>query len=206
MRIVQYPITLRHGYCLFNCPDANDSESYGNPDYPGIRMRVIEQPDGQDIVDLFEFTTDSGNQDFGEHWRETLRGEETPWKIVRVVITNDRIYLQFASAHFCREEARLMSEIVDREMGDSERNALLDSLPQDMDYMNLNAASLRATLQFEVPHPHDTGVDIVEVELQERYGIVVTETDGNKKREFEIHSPIEKGDFDNLYAIVTERM
>lgn len=206
MRIIQYPMTLKHGYCLFNCPDADDSESYGDPAYPGIHMKVIKQPSGQNIVDLFEFTTDSGNPDFEKHWRETLRGEKTLWKIVRVVITYDHIYLQFASEHFHREEARLMSEIVDREMGDGEQNALLDGLPQDTDDMNLDAASLRATLQFELPHSHNLGVDIVEVELRGRYGIVVTETDGNKKRKFEIHPPIEKGDTDNFHTIVTECM
>jgi len=111
MRMIQYSVPLKSGYCFFNCPDADDSESYGDPAYPGIRMRVIKQPDDLDIVDLFEFTTDGSNPDFEEHWRETLRGEETLWKIVRVVITNDHIYLQFASEHFCCEEARLMSEI-----------------------------------------------------------------------------------------------
>ncbi len=206
MRMIQYSMPLRNGYCLFNCPDADDSESYGDPAYPGIRMRVIKQPDDRDIVDLFEFTTDSGNPDFEEHWRETLHGEETLWKIVRVVITDSRIYLQFASEHFRREEARLMSEIVSMEMGDDERNALLDSLPSDTDYMNLDAASLRATLQFEVPHPHSPGVDIVEVGLRERYGITVTEIDGNKKRKFEIHPPIKKEDFNNLHTTVTEYM
>lgn len=206
MRIIQYPMKLRHGYCLFNCPDADDSESYGDPTYPGIRMKVIKCSGEQDIIDLFDFTTDTSNPDFEEHWRETLRGEKTLWKIVRVVITNSRIYLQFASEHFSREEARLMSETNISGMSNDEQNAFLNSLPESTDYMNLDATSLRATLQFEVPHLYDPSVDIIKVELREGYGIAVTETDGNKKRKFEIHSPIEKEDFVNYHAIVTEYM
>lgn len=180
MRIVQYPITLRHGYCLFNCPSATDSESYGDPFYPGIRIRIVNYSGEKDILDRFDFTTNDGSPDFEEHWLETLHGEKTPWKIVRVVITNDHIYLQFASEqYFCKESA---------------------------DYMHLDTTSLRATLQFEVPHLHDPGSDMIEVELQEHNGITVTEIDGNKRRNFAIHSPMKKGDLGNFYAVVTEYM
>lgn len=179
MRIIQYPMTLRQGYCLFNCPDADDGESYGNPVYPGIHMKVIKCSDDQDIIDMFGFMTDKGHPDFEEHWRETLRGENTLWKIVRVVINSWHIYLQFASEHFCHDNT---------------------------EFMSMDTTSLRATLQFEVSHSYDPGTDIIEVELRGQYGIAVTETDGSKKRKFEIHPPIEKEDFDNFYTIVTEYM
>jgi len=86
MRMIQYPMALRNGYCLFNYLDADDSESYGDPAYPGIRMRVIKQPRGQNITDLFYFMTDKNNPDFEEHFRQTLRGEKTLWKMVWVNI------------------------------------------------------------------------------------------------------------------------
>lgn len=206
MRIIQYPITLKHGYCLFNCPNADDGESYGDPSYPGISMKVIKNSGEQDIIDLFGFMTDMGNPDFEEHWRETLCGQETLWKIVRVIITDRHIYLQFASEHFLLEEAHLISEIDTCGMNNHERSGVLDNLPEGTDYMSIDTTSMRATLQFEVPHPYDSGADIIEVELRENYGIAVTETDGNKKRKFEIYPPIEKEDIGNFYTIVTECM
>lgn len=209
MRIIQYPMTLRQGYCLFNCPDADNSESYGNPAYPGIRMKVIERLAEQDIIDLFRLTSDTDNSELKEHFRQTLRGEETLWKIVRVVINNRHIAIQLASKQRQDEIARLIAETefddISKMSGDEER-AFFDSLTGDMGEVSLDITSIWATLQFEVPHPDGSDTDIIEVKLEGRSGVTITENDCYKKRKFEIQPPVDKLDLFNSYAIVTEYM
>lgn len=207
MRIIRYPITLAGGYMFINDSGATSIEnSNGHPEGPGIHMSVTAHSSLTDVVDAFEFVTDKGNPDFEENFRQILRGENSRWKIVRVMVDNCSVDLQFASEHYYKEHNKILNEMAGtNKMTTEEENRFLNSLPEYIDYATLPIKALQVDLRFEIPPYGDTTGERIDVSLapNSHYGATVTEYDGNKKRVFEIKSSKE---YDNCPAYVTEYM
>lgn len=209
MRIIQYPITLIGGYNLFNYSGATDSESDGDPERPGIHMSAIEHSSLADIVSAFDLAPIdmNDNPDFIEHFHQTLLGEQTHWKIVRVIVDCYAVRLQLASEYYYKEHNQLYARTDTSQMSNEEENEFLDSLPEYIGYVNLEAEALqRVVLRFEVlPHEGCEDGNIVDVSLSSAGPVTVTEYDGNKKRIFKIRRP-QTGVYCEYPAIVTEYM
>jgi hypothetical protein len=207
MRIIQYPVTLVGGYIFINDPEATNTEnSNGHPEGPGIRMSVTAHSSLADVIDAFEFVTEKGNPDFEENFRQILRGENSRWKIVRVMVDNCSVDLQFASEHYYKEHNKMFNEMANTDkMTTEEENRFLDSLPEYINYATLPTKALQVDLRFEIPSYGDTAGERIDVSLapNSHYGSTVTEYDGNKKRVFEIESSKE---YYNCSAYVTEYM
>lgn len=183
MRIILYPQELIGGYCIFNCSDATDLESYGDPEGPGISISVIKG-NLSDVANTFMVTPTSIDEDtdFEECFRKVILGEQAHWKIVRVVIDGRTVRLQFASEYYYKE-----------------RNH------EYMDYAELDANSLRAILRFEVPSLEGCDATIVDVSLSNTGPVEVTEYNRDKKRIFKFLRP-QPGEYYNCPTIVTECM
>lgn len=207
MRMIQYPTTLMGGYCLFNHPDATNSEDYGSPEYPGIRMSVIEGAILSEVANAFQLAPIgmNDNPDFMEHFCQTLLGEKTSWKIVRVVIDCCSVDLQFASEHYYKERYRISGETDRSKMSNDEETEFINSLPEYIGYARLEAKALRrAVLRFEVLlNEGCKGSNVVDVSLSQTGLVTVTEYDGHTRRTFEIQSP-QTGKYGESPAIVTE--
>lgn len=210
MRIIQYPKTLIGGYYLYNHSDITNPESDdGHPGYPGIRMSVIEGATLSEVANAFHLApiNRDDNPDFMEHFRQTLLGEGTRWKIVRVIIDYNTVNLQFASEYYDKEYCRLSTETDTSKMSNEEENKFIDSLPQYIGYAEIEADTLRQVgLRFEVlPYEDRWYNDIVDVSLSQTGPVTVTEYDGRMKRIFEIRGPL-AGEYCQYPAIVTECM
>lgn len=210
MRIIQYPKTLIGGYYLYNHSDVTNPENtYGHPEYPGILMNAIENVTLSEVANAFYLAPIGmdDNPDFMEHFRQTLLGEKTRWKIVRVVINCNMVSLQFASEYYYKEYYRLSNETDTSKMSNEEENEFINSLPQYIGYAEIEADTLRrAGLRFEVlPYEGRWHSDIVDVSLSQTGPITVTEYDGRMKRIFEIRKP-PAGEYCQYPAIITECM
>ncbi len=210
MRIIQYPTTLIGGYSLFNHSDVTNPESdYGHPGYPGIRMSVIGHSTLAEVASAFDLVPIDmdDNPDFMNNFRQALLGEETHWKIVRVIVDYNTVRLQFASEYYYKEHYRLSDETDTSRMNNEEENKFIESLPQYIGYAEIEAKALRwVDLRFEVlPDEGCEGIDIVDVTLSQTGPVTVTEYEGRKKRIFEIRRP-PAGEYCQYPAIVTECM
>ncbi len=207
MRMIQYPTTLMGGYCLFNHPDATNSEDYGSPKYPGIRMSVIEGAILSEVANAFRLAPIgmNDNPDFMEHFRQTLLGKKTYWKIVRVVIDHYSVGLQFASEHYYKEHYRISGETDRSKMSNDGKTEFINSLPEYIGYASLEVKALRrVVLRFEVlPHEGCKGGNVVDVSLSQAGPVMATEYDGHTRRTFEIRSP-QAGKYGESPAIITE--
>lgn len=210
MRVIQYPVTLIGGYSLYNHSDVTNPESDdGYPEYPGIRMSVIEDATLSEVANAFHLAPIGmdDNLDFIEHFRQALLGEGTRWKIVHVVIDYNTVKLQFASEYYYEEHYRLFNETDTSKMSNEEESKFIDSLPQYIGYAEIEATTLRRVgLRFEVlPYGDRWHSDVVDVSLSQTGPVTVTEYDGRIKRVFEIRRFLAE-EYDRYPAIVTEYM
>lgn len=212
MRVIQYPITLIGGYNLYNHSDVtNPGSDDGHPEYPGIRMSLIEGATLPEVANAFHLAPIGmdDNLDFIGHFRQSLLGKETRWKIVHVIISYNMVKLKFASEYYYKEYYRLSNETDTSKMSNEEENKFIDSLPQYIGYAEIEAATLRRVgLRFEVlPYPYRDRwhSDVVDVSLSQTGPVTVTEYDGRIKRIFEIQKFL-TDEYGQYPTIVTEYM
>lgn len=183
MRSIHYNISLDEHYTITNCPVCDqdgyaDDGSEGDVRQPGIRL-TFEQSDGLDqFIDDFDVAEIDGTDPyFRQHWREILRGEDPSWKLARVQIDYNFLWLEFYN------EALYDADCTHMEQGDmaDDMSYYIAAIAQEWGHGGMT----RVKMRFEVGDPDGSGISTTLVKMGGPGTTYVTEFDGNKKRTFE---------------------
>lgn len=133
------------------CPEEGDEHS------PGIKMFVEECPNLEELFSNFCYEQcGEENPNFLQHYKRTLRGEETPWKLAVVKIRNHFLWMEFVN------------------------EGLREAVAFDTAWLKEQGSVI---LRFELQAPNSDNPEIVCVDFIHKNGTLITEFEKNSKRE-----------------------
>lgn len=151
--------------------EGGDGDVFG----PSIKMSVeAASKDIDTLLSRFRFVDCHGeNSDFLQYYKQTLRGENTPWKITSIKISHQYIWVDFYNEELYRRHC--------------ESNAKDKKLPYYSECAELNwfgeDESDFVHMRFEIQYPEDANTEAILVRFATYGNTRITEFNEHKRRE-----------------------
>ena len=175
MRLIQYTQTIQEGYCIFNTTDASYVDDHGDYDGPGIKISLTKPDEVEKVATAFHsiFGEVEKDPDFDDHYRQLLRGEDSPWKLIDVKIHNNTLNLELV-------HESLLNEYRDDEYDVVLQRALTATVL-------LVPSRFTTGLQFIVPHKDGTESEVIEVNFHSYTKKIYPNSDNAYDHAFVLH-------------------